>query len=356
MKGLIKGKCAGCGKDPHGTKQSDGSTSNSYKDREAKCFAHKKKCNKCGSDGHLAIMCQQTGETKQKARKPNARGGAATTEEAKQDAATGSVSKTWFDNTYAGQNIGANAATVTPTVTYAKIASTHRKGDPLPYDPEIPTQHLHMAAGKILNPDTMITEDDDSDEDSWERYDPQKYEDVHLQWIPTTGDWEYIPEDYLPVDYCTSDDDSWITPGGRRNKRGKGNHCSGRPTRESKDNRTKQEGPSKDSKLKKIVNMRNQQTESTRKMPAERGSNPTGRQNAPGAISQATCNFPELTKKNARHAGAGSAEASAIRPAPKQLIKKDATQAIDHWIPNARWRQAKKKENCLLYTSPSPRD
>ena len=208
VKGQIKGKCAGCGKDPHGVRQSDGSTSNSYKEREAKCFAHKKKCNKCGNEGHLAIMCQQPGETKQKAKKQQARGGAATAEETKQDATTtGSVSRTWYDSMYAGQNIGGNAATVTPTVTYAKIASTHRKGDPLPYDPEIPPQHLHMAAGKILNPNTMITEDEDSDDEDWKRYDLK----VQLHWEPEEGDWEHIN----PEDYCTSDDDSWITPGGR---------------------------------------------------------------------------------------------------------------------------------------------
>ena len=56
--GCINGKCCSCGKEPHGTKQADGSISNTKEDREKHCPAMKKKCGTCDKIGHLRSVCQ----------------------------------------------------------------------------------------------------------------------------------------------------------------------------------------------------------------------------------------------------------------------------------------------------------
>ena len=58
VNGCINGKCCSCGKEPHGTKQADGSISNTKEDREKHCPAMKKKCGTCDKIGHVRSVCQ----------------------------------------------------------------------------------------------------------------------------------------------------------------------------------------------------------------------------------------------------------------------------------------------------------
>ena len=69
MNGKIGGKCACCGKEPHGKKMPDGSISNTATERKEKCPAKDKNCDKCGKQGHLKHMCQANPEKKEKAKR-----------------------------------------------------------------------------------------------------------------------------------------------------------------------------------------------------------------------------------------------------------------------------------------------